>query len=422
MDRLPETNKGVVTSWIPVASAHPDQAGCSDYMWKYVPETLAAWDPGYGVEVKRDATCLPREATAWWLQERALPQNTETVYSLGPVTCPQAYYTATKSVQDASSTYVACCPLNYDFIKFQANGATGECTSELKVGDSVTYAERESGSWKITTSSVSTSTNVAGIQVNGWTFATATGSSGDGTSGCAASATQDVGNSTCGLGNQPSGATAAGIGIGVGLGVAGLAALGASLFMYYKARKAARPRHSESIEKFGGGTGSDPGVPGVGRASTTVRSQGHSTHSMDAREHTNSPDRPELQGYESARWGPSIPSSTSYSPLQYSNAPLHPHVQPHPNTQMIPLGEMEGAPSRDRDQRVGRTELEGQADGNVQVPLTSPLFRGLDERTRMELEGEFDRSAKVSLASPWVATAKPIPPSTTTPWSREPLY
>lgn len=107
-DRKPEVNGRTTTSWIPITTAFPQQPGCSDQIWSYVPNTLAAWDPGYGISVM-DKNCLPRAATTWWDAERLGP-NTLTTISIGPITCPQAYYTASTSVKDGISTLVGCCP------------------------------------------------------------------------------------------------------------------------------------------------------------------------------------------------------------------------------------------------------------------------------------------------------------------------
>lgn len=109
INRLPETNGNVVTSWIPLESAWPQQPDCTSALWNYYKNIVAAWDPGYGVSANTDVTCHPKAVTTWWLQERLGP-NTETVVSLGPINCPEDYYTATERVQDSSSTLVACCP------------------------------------------------------------------------------------------------------------------------------------------------------------------------------------------------------------------------------------------------------------------------------------------------------------------------
>lgn len=105
----PETHGGVVTSWLPITTAYPTQKGCDQSFWSYVPTVIAGWDPGYGISVDPNLSCLPEAATGWWDQER-LGRNTETRYSVGPITCPEAFTTATASAQDATSTLIACCP------------------------------------------------------------------------------------------------------------------------------------------------------------------------------------------------------------------------------------------------------------------------------------------------------------------------
>lgn len=129
MNRLPETNKGVVTSWIPIPTAQPHQAGCEKLLWQYVPQVIAAWDPGYGIEVT-STSCLPKPVTTWWLQDRLGPTQ-ETVFSLGPVTCPQDYYTATESAKDSTSTFVACCPMCVCDKAPSRNGILTVCLQKL---------------------------------------------------------------------------------------------------------------------------------------------------------------------------------------------------------------------------------------------------------------------------------------------------
>ena len=59
----------------------PILVSCSD--------TLAAWDPGYGISVDTKVKCVPSAETTWWDQFR-LGLNSLTVVSLGPITCPSA--------------------------------------------------------------------------------------------------------------------------------------------------------------------------------------------------------------------------------------------------------------------------------------------------------------------------------------------
>ncbi|KAI1380736.1 hypothetical protein F4677DRAFT_196371 [Hypoxylon crocopeplum] len=420
MNRLPETNSGVVTSWIPVPTVHPHQAGCENLLWQYVPNVIAAWDPGYGIEVDTKATCLPKAATTWWLQDRFGPIS-DSVFSLGPVTCPQDYYTATVSAKDATSTFIACCPFNYGFASFMAPGNTGQCTSKLKKGDIVTFAQRDSG-WKITSSTATEATTVAAVQVNGWTFATptesTTESATDGTHNCDASITQALasqiatGNASCDATcshSQISAGAAAGIGIGVSFGVTGLAALGAGLFMMYRRRKAAPKRPAAAhIAQFANGGGKD----------MDTSTHALPTYSPDTRDTPSPSERPQYQQYERDVWD----ASTPCLPLPQSST--------HSNARTLPHGEMEGTSFQTIDERTAayqpidertrrRMELEGTPYHNVDNRTTGAAVPGSslqgseeEAKRRMELEGEFDRNVKVSLSTPWLASIKPVlPPS-----------
>ncbi|KAI1140526.1 hypothetical protein F5Y05DRAFT_320477 [Hypoxylon sp. FL0543] len=413
MNRLPETNRGIVTSWIPITTAYPHQPGCDDYLWKFVPSVIAAWDPGYGVSVKTDATCLPKPVTTWWLQDHFGPIQ-ETVLSIGPVTCPQDYYTATASAKDTSSTLVACCPLNYDFVNLMAPGSTGQCTSGVKKGNVVTYAQSDSV-WKITSSTVTADTTVAAIPVNGWTFAIPTDSSAAGASGCDASVSAApenhaaTGNASCNAvgGSGISSGAAAGIGVGVSLGVTGLAALGAGLFMMFRTRKAARkhPPAEAHIAHFAntGGKGMDNSA------------QVFPTYSPDSRVAPSPSERPQYHPYDGEVWDASAPCPP---PTQAST-----HTT-HTNAITVPHGEMEGTTAQTTDERTRRMELEGTLyrDTNSRTMgagNTAPPHEGSDDiRRRMELEGEFDRNVKVSLSTPWLAAARPVPPSQSPPSSQ----
>jgi hypothetical protein len=107
----PETNGEIVTSWIPITTAHPSQAGCNTNLFAFVANSaiIAAWDPGYGILVDREKLCMPKAVTTWW-NLNWLGDNPRTTLSLAPIVCPQAFYTATTSVKSESSTLVACCP------------------------------------------------------------------------------------------------------------------------------------------------------------------------------------------------------------------------------------------------------------------------------------------------------------------------
>ncbi|KAI2625751.1 hypothetical protein GGR54DRAFT_513131 [Hypoxylon sp. NC1633] len=417
MNRLPETNEGVVTSWIPIPTAHPHQPGCESMLWKFVPNILAAWDPGYGLSVQTDVTCHPKPVTTWWLQDRLGPIS-DTIVSLGPVTCPQDYFTATVSAKDASSTFVACCPFNYEFEGIMEAGSTGQCTSQVKKGSVVTFAVRDPG-WKMTSSTATADTVAAAIQVNGWTFATptssTTGSATESTNNCAASVTDALAsqiataNASCDAlgGNRISAGAAAGIGIGVSIGVTGLAALGAGLFMMYRTRKAARRRPAAAghIAQFVSSGGKD----------TNTSSQVLPTYSPDRQQTPSPSEMPQYQSYERDVWDMS--------------APCLPAAQPnttHSNARTVPHGEMEGTPYQNMDSRTRRRmELEGipfqEMDSRtIGVGASGPSQHGSEEelRRRMELQGEFDRNVKVSLSTPWLASARPVPPPSTSSTSQ----
>lgn len=236
----PETHGGTVTSWVPITTVWPSQSGCDQSFWSYVPSTIAGWDPGYGMSVDASVSCLPEAATTWWNQER-LGVNRQTVMSIGPITCPEAYTTAMTSAQDATSTLVACCPLGYAFADLLQFGNTGQCVTDLKPGQVITYAVRDKvNSWFLTTLSIKSSTTAAGIPVNGWNVATVTSSMPSSTTSntptaiATASQSTDISsdNSSSGMSRNAK----IGIGVGVSLGFLGLAALFAGTFWLFRRR------------------------------------------------------------------------------------------------------------------------------------------------------------------------------------------
>jgi hypothetical protein len=109
----PETNGGIVTSWLPLTSTWPSVAECATggiYSQIGANGAMAiADDPFYGISINRSLTCLPPFATLWWSQSITIPLLTHT--SLGPFVCPGGYTTATASVVNDISTFVGCCPL-----------------------------------------------------------------------------------------------------------------------------------------------------------------------------------------------------------------------------------------------------------------------------------------------------------------------
>ncbi|KAI0179229.1 hypothetical protein GGR52DRAFT_297444 [Hypoxylon sp. FL1284] len=420
MNRLPETNDDVVTSWVPITTAYPTQPGCANLLWKYVPNTIAGWDPGYGISVDTRASCLPNAVTTWWLQDHNGPIK-ETVLSIGPVTCPQDYYTATVSKKDALSTFVACCPFNYSFVRLMQAGGTGQCTSEVKAGDIVTYATNEGG-WKTTSSSVETKTTAAAIPVNGWIFAAAATDSATATgtnspNSCDTAVWNALANvvatesPTCDSSTISAGA-AAGIGVGVSIGLTGLMALGFALLMMYRSRKAAPKRSPPAhIADFSGNGGKDnasglvfPTYSPIPRENTSPfeglseRPVGRATERPSKRPHYHQPHATDV-------WD--------------ASAPCLPPSQPdsHANARTVPHGEMEGTAYQHIDERTRRRmEIEGTPlpptdSRSIGSGMTGASNQDFDEemRRRMELEGEFDRNIKVALTSPWLATARPLP-------------
>ncbi|KAF3908193.1 hypothetical protein AA313_de0202252 [Arthrobotrys entomopaga] len=237
----PETHGGVVTSWIPIGSASPSSSGCESLYWSYVQSTLAAWDPGYGISVDSNARCVPPAVTTWWDQGR-LGGNSLTVISLGPITCPSAYATVTTTIENQSSTFVACCPPNYTFVEIEGVGTTGECSSELPAGKEVSYAIRDqNNNWFITSTTYSTATPVWGIPINGYNIAQQITSP---TSTIATSA--GSGSPPATDTPKPSSGLSAGAKAGIGVGAAvGALILGALILWSFIIRRRRKPTTSD---------------------------------------------------------------------------------------------------------------------------------------------------------------------------------
>lgn len=109
--RPPESSTGTVTSWIPLITPYSMYVEkCSSAFWRWNDDgTMVAWDPGYGISVDTNLRCVPEAATTWWNQELLGP-NTETIVSIGPLTCPDPFTQAATQIEDASRTRIACCP------------------------------------------------------------------------------------------------------------------------------------------------------------------------------------------------------------------------------------------------------------------------------------------------------------------------
>ncbi|KFZ19594.1 hypothetical protein V502_03558 [Pseudogymnoascus sp. VKM F-4520 (FW-2644)] len=165
------------TSWLPVTTAFSALAACSSIIWGAHAPWLALNDPGYGLSVDPNLTCLPPPATTWWQQD-----NPSIEYSIGPtIVCPQAYTTATTSVHD-SSTFVACCPSNYALNTVADHGAAVQCQSFMEAGDVVTIVDYKTftsnnvlnSAWVTAVSTATGNVVVDGIQMNGWIFSSST--------------------------------------------------------------------------------------------------------------------------------------------------------------------------------------------------------------------------------------------------------
>ena len=109
----PETLFGVTTSWLPLTTPFLAHDGCSSAFWKNREFGLVAFDPGFdvyktGPGVTPPTSCYPAVASSWW--DQAPYVQTSTSLSLGPLICPQQYYTATESIYKEGSTFIACCP------------------------------------------------------------------------------------------------------------------------------------------------------------------------------------------------------------------------------------------------------------------------------------------------------------------------
>ncbi|RYP81439.1 hypothetical protein DL770_005915 [Monosporascus sp. CRB-9-2] len=351
-NRLPETHGNAVTSWIPLESGLSANSECGDLRWNYWGDIIAAWDPGYGVSADQALTCHPKAVTTWWLQDRLGPNEATTV-SLGPMDCPENYYTATQNVQDSSSTLIACCP------SIESQGNTGQCTSHVAAGQDLTYMTRgENGGWTATTSRINTATSVVGVQINGWKFAAETAASTPSTESCSLPQSFETAPAnSCSQSEAFGNSAKIGIGIGVSLGLTGLVALGAGLLMMYRARKAARSMSiPPSITKdFSNGSG------------PISSSQFSLSRTPEPRERSNPTEMPD--------------SATQALPQNWSGYPAeqYPTEQPlyHSYAVTVPHGEMEGT-------------------------------GGPTPHTRMELEGEFERNIKVLYRPP------PTPPARST--------
>jgi len=247
--RLPETNSGTVTSWLPITTTWPTITQCSTEIYSQtatVPgENVLAmgFDPYFNTIISPNVFCLPPEATSWWQQPQQTPQLTVT--SIGPIICPGLYSTATTSVLNSESTWVACCPTSYDFIASIAPGSinitNGECNSRLPGGDVFTYYKYDNTEsvFELATTTIGAAGSVFAIPVNGWIFAEATSGVPDVSSSSSTAPTSQIQSPTMSAVAQSGGLSTgakAGIGIGVSIGVLGIAALFGAFYLIRRSK------------------------------------------------------------------------------------------------------------------------------------------------------------------------------------------
>ncbi|RDW73318.1 hypothetical protein BP6252_07225 [Coleophoma cylindrospora] len=220
-----ELNNGVWTSWLPVTTAWPANPTCSSAAWVHygIQATPGFWpyvyDPAYGQTVSSDLSCLPTEATQW-LNGATTVSGVSTVYSLGPLVCPEAYTTVSTSINTGSSTY--------------SSGRDGVCTSAMTYGQVVTYAApagNNEASFTEATTTLKTAEPMMAVPVEGYNFEVLTASSATPTSSLPTTSSSTSANST----GLHQGAKI-GIGVGVGTGAAIGIAIGTAL-LFLRRRK-----------------------------------------------------------------------------------------------------------------------------------------------------------------------------------------
>ncbi|KAF4624990.1 hypothetical protein G7Y89_g13179 [Cudoniella acicularis] len=270
-----ETLNGVVTSWFPASTAWPAVRQCSTLYYSHAQANTGgfsgtAFDPWYGQHWSTNLDCLPDAVTSWWQQTYLTP--VQTVTSVGPLVCPELYTTASTSVLDSSSTFVGCCPSNYEHVTvYTSVPQLAQCYSSITSGQVLSYyIEMTPRPSTMNTTTIGTAGGfIYALPVNGYQIAqvsnptttttgsgaaaTATTATATTTPTSAASVTQATNTSlpTASAGLS-SGATI-GLGVGLSLGVVGLAALAAAFFLMRRNRRRAH------VSGDGVGSGSDFG-------------------------------------------------------------------------------------------------------------------------------------------------------------------
>lgn len=176
-----ETHNGAVTIWLPITTAWPSQPQCASIM-SGTYNAVAYGIPSLNLP-KNPPSCLPPQWTSWWTQN-----NSATITSLGPFTCPQQWSTVSTFEVDGSSTLVLCCPKSvysspelvstglfgargYDFSYYRPNGAVDECTSYATLGQVLhLYPQGTDSFTGQLTTTVTTSSVVIAAHINGYVF------------------------------------------------------------------------------------------------------------------------------------------------------------------------------------------------------------------------------------------------------------
>ncbi|KAI0141639.1 hypothetical protein GGR57DRAFT_487094 [Xylariaceae sp. FL1272] len=138
--RPPETDLGTVTSWLPVTTRHPAYAQCTDGFAVYSAYTSldqslyrapTLWRPKASNLYVTDR-CLPREATTSSNSQWFVDDGLSTYISLGPVVCPEAYYTALTE-ELGTTTSLFCCPSSFT-LSYATEYVTHYCASYFTEG------------------------------------------------------------------------------------------------------------------------------------------------------------------------------------------------------------------------------------------------------------------------------------------------
>ncbi|KAK7455428.1 hypothetical protein Landi51_02632 [Colletotrichum acutatum] len=160
-------DNGTVTSFIALPTAFTPPTSCST-IYRLNGFSLAAYDPGYGIDIDTRVRCAPPAVTTWWEQGRLGLNDGEghIAVSIGPLVCPERWVTVATSVKnDTSSTLAMCCPQGI------AGSVEGDCRSDLLSGAVITYASTsapDTSSWTMATSTLTQPGFVGAIAVLGW--------------------------------------------------------------------------------------------------------------------------------------------------------------------------------------------------------------------------------------------------------------